>query len=41
MEEKKKSFAEISYNDDEVEKGGYFSEDQLFIEFLEKIPNDY
>lgn len=33
MEKHKKSFAEINY-DDEVEKEGYLSEDQLLIEFL-------
>ncbi|CAB4442784.1 unnamed protein product [Rhizophagus irregularis] len=33
MEKNKKSFAEINY-DDEVEKDGYLSEDQLLIEFL-------
>jgi hypothetical protein len=41
MEENKKSFAEISYDDDEVEKDGYLSEDQLLIEFLKKIPVDF
>uniref|UniRef100_U9V537 Uncharacterized protein n=1 Tax=Rhizophagus irregularis (strain DAOM 181602 / DAOM 197198 / MUCL 43194) TaxID=747089 RepID=U9V537_RHIID len=33
-----KSFAEISYDDDEVEKNGYLSEDQLLIKFLKEIP---
>ncbi|CAB4440789.1 unnamed protein product [Rhizophagus irregularis] len=32
-----KSFAEISYDDDEVEKNGYLSEDQLLIKFLKEI----
>lgn len=35
MEENKKSFGEISYDDDdEVDNDGYLSEDQLLIEFL-------
>ncbi|RIA92877.1 hypothetical protein C1645_763800 [Glomus cerebriforme] len=38
MEEMKNSFTEINYGDDEVEKEGYLSEDQLLIEFLRKIP---
>jgi hypothetical protein len=41
IEENKKSFAEISYDDDEVEKNGYLSEDQLLIEFLERNCNDF
>ncbi|GBB99243.1 hypothetical protein RclHR1_03460012 [Rhizophagus clarus] len=35
---KNKSLEEIDYGDDEVAKGGYFSEDQLFIDFLKDIP---
>jgi hypothetical protein len=38
MEENKKSFAEISYDDEEVEKDGYLSEDQLLIKFLKDYP---
>jgi hypothetical protein len=34
MEEMGKSFVEIEYGDDEVKKEGYFSEDQLLVEFL-------
>ncbi|GBC04572.1 hypothetical protein RclHR1_05750004 [Rhizophagus clarus] len=34
MEENGKSFAEISYDDVEVEKDGFLSEDQLLVEFL-------
>ena len=41
MEEMKKSFAEISYGDDEVEKDGYLSEDQLLIEFLKKFVSHF
>ncbi|RIA92188.1 hypothetical protein C1645_80625 [Glomus cerebriforme] len=36
MEEMKKSFAEINYGDDEVEKEGYLSEDLLLLEFLRR-----
>ncbi|CAG8700743.1 uncharacterized protein OCT59_020010 [Rhizophagus irregularis] len=38
IKENNKSFAEISYDDDEVEKNGYLSEDQLLIKFLKEIP---
>ncbi|GBC05740.1 hypothetical protein RclHR1_00640028 [Rhizophagus clarus] len=40
MEENKKSFAEISYDDEEVEKNGYLSEDQLLLEFIKKTAFD-
>ena len=35
MEEMRKPFAEIDYGDNEVEKEGYLSEDQILLEFLE------